>query len=83
MPSLSASSISHFTEDLKNVCCSTSSIVDLETVVKEDTILPPVDGGRRAWTFLFGAFMIEGLLYGKSFVHFHISLIDKAPQASL
>jgi hypothetical protein len=27
--------------------------------------LPPIDGGRRAWSFLIGAFMIEGLLYGQ------------------
>ncbi|KAH6666097.1 major facilitator superfamily domain-containing protein [Halenospora varia] len=28
------------------------------------TALPPADGGRRAWLFLFAAFMVEGLLYG-------------------
>ncbi|KAG4423573.1 hypothetical protein IFR04_003255 [Cadophora malorum] len=30
----------------------------------EDTILPPVDGGRQAWAFMIGAFMIEGLMWG-------------------
>lgn len=31
----------------------------------EDTILPPVDCGQRAWAFMLGAFMIEGLMWGK------------------
>jgi hypothetical protein len=31
----------------------------------EDTILPPVDGGQQAWAFMLGAFMIEGLMWGK------------------
>lgn len=30
------------------------------------TALPPADGGRRAWLFLFAAFMVEGLLYGNA-----------------
>ncbi|MAD85109.1 MAG: hypothetical protein CL912_19285 [Deltaproteobacteria bacterium] len=34
----------------------------------EDTILPPVDGGRQAWAFMIGAFMIEGLMWGKYFL---------------
>lgn len=40
---------------------SAGSMVDFK---KEDEALPPIDRGRRAWLFLFGAFMIEGLLYG-------------------
>ena len=26
--------------------------------------LPPVDGGKKAWTFLFAVFMIEALCWG-------------------
>jgi hypothetical protein len=28
----------------------------------KDTILPPVDGGRQAWAFTLGAFIIGGLM---------------------
>lgn len=31
----------------------------------EDAILPPVDSGQQAWAFMLGAFMIEGLMWGK------------------
>lgn len=30
----------------------------------EDPTLPPIDGGRRAWLFMFGAFIIEGFMWG-------------------
>jgi hypothetical protein len=40
----------------------------------EDPGLPPIDGGRRAWLFMIGAFMIEGLLWGT--FTFHIQLPD-------
>ena len=63
MPSSSGSSISPFTEDLKD---DSSSIIDLKADINEDVDFPPVDGGPRAWAFLFGAFMVEGLLHGKS-----------------
>ena len=33
--------------------------------IDKDVILPPVDGGRQAWAFMLGAFMIEGLMWGK------------------
>jgi len=29
--------------------------------------LPPVDRGRKAWTFLAAAFVVEGLCWGKHF----------------
>jgi hypothetical protein len=29
--------------------------------------LPPVDGGKAAWLFLFSAFVLEILVWGKSF----------------
>ena len=42
-----------------------------DPIEMEKTLLaPPVDGGRRAWIFLFGGFMVEGLLYGKYIAHF-------------
>lgn len=31
--------------------------------------LPPADGGRDAWLFLAGSFMIEGMVWGK-YPHF-------------
>lgn len=40
-----------------------SGILDIKEEEVE-LVLPPVDGGRKAWLFLFGAFMIEGILYG-------------------
>jgi hypothetical protein len=36
--------------------------------IAEDVILPPVDGGQQAWTFMIGAFMIEGLMWGKNYI---------------
>lgn len=27
--------------------------------------LPPVDGGRRAWLFLLGCFMLDGIVWGE------------------
>jgi hypothetical protein len=33
--------------------------------IDKDVILPSVDGGRQAWAFMLGAFMIEGLMWGK------------------
>jgi hypothetical protein len=30
--------------------------------------LPPVDGGRKAWLFMLGAFLTEGFMWGKSFI---------------
>ena len=50
----------------------TESIVNAD----EDTILPPVDGGRQAWNFMIGAFMIEGLIGGKYFLSHLIYLTD-------
>lgn len=32
--------------------------------------LPPVDGGRAAWLFLLGSYLIETLLWGTGFVLF-------------
>lgn len=36
-----------------------------QDVEKLERQLPPVDGGIAAWKFLFAAFMIEALLFGK------------------
>ncbi|KAL9028556.1 MAG: hypothetical protein Q9180_007148, partial [Flavoplaca navasiana] len=36
-----------------------------QDVEKLERQLPPADGGITAWKFLFAAFMIEGLLFGK------------------
>ena len=33
--------------------------------IDKDVTLPSVDGGRQAWAFMLGAFMIEGLMWGK------------------
>ena len=38
---------------------------ELENVDGENVDLPPIDGGRRAWLFMVGAFMVEGLMWGK------------------
>jgi hypothetical protein len=43
---------------------SENSIEYVENIDK-DVILPSVDGGRQAWAFMLGAFMIEGLMWGK------------------
>jgi hypothetical protein len=48
----------------------TSSIGKIWRGTIEDPELPPVDGGRKAWLFMVGAFMIEGILWGKSFLGF-------------
>lgn len=32
-----------------------------------DFALPPADGGRQAWLFLAGCFLMEGLVWGKKF----------------
>jgi hypothetical protein len=34
--------------------------------IDKDVMLPPVDGGQQAWTFMIGGFMIEGLMWGKN-----------------
>ena len=36
-----------------------------QDVEKLERQLPPADGGTAAWKFLFAAFMIEALLFGK------------------
>ena len=48
------------------------SAVDRRRNVSVDLNLPPVDGGRRAWLFMLGAFMVEGLLWGLSLLSFSI-----------
>jgi hypothetical protein len=30
--------------------------------IDKDTILPLINGGRQAWAFILGAFIIEGLI---------------------
>jgi len=30
--------------------------------------LPPIDGGRRAWLFLLGAFGVEGVMWGTALI---------------
>ncbi|KAL8996585.1 MAG: hypothetical protein Q9169_003924 [Polycauliona sp. 2 TL-2023] len=39
-----------------------SSDQDIEKLEKD---LPPVDGGKAAWKFLFAAFMVEAMIFGK------------------
>jgi hypothetical protein len=53
---------------LKEVEVQVLSPMDSIMVINEieEHILPPVDRGQRAWALIFGAFMIEGLLYGKT-----------------
>jgi hypothetical protein len=66
-------SLRHLKEVEVHVLSPMDSIVDINEI--EELGLPAVDRGRRAWAFLFGAFMIEGLLYGKasmSFPWFHM-----------
>jgi hypothetical protein len=31
---------------------------------KDDSLLPPADGGRHAWLFLVGCFVFEALVWG-------------------
>jgi len=38
---------------------------EFENIDVGDVDLPPIDGGRRAWLFMVGAFMVEGLMWGK------------------
>lgn len=44
--------------------------------------LPPVDGGKAAAQFLFGAFLIEALLWGSFPAPFYSTLIDMRFQAT-
>jgi hypothetical protein len=59
---------------------SENSIEYVESIDK-DIILPSVDGGRQAWAFMLGAFMIEGLMWGKYyFPHLNgLTNIDRFP----
>jgi hypothetical protein len=49
--------------------------------IDKDYILPSVDGGRQAWAFMLGAFMIEGLMWGKYYFHHFNCLtnVDRFP----
>lgn len=38
-----------------------------ENEVDSASVLPPIDGGARAWTFLFGAFLTEFICLGGAF----------------
>jgi hypothetical protein len=44
---------------------SSIEVSEFDSGEKLQSQLPPIDRGRRAWSFLIGAFMIEGLLYGQ------------------
>jgi len=44
--------------------------------IDKDVILLPVDGGQQAWTFMIGAFMIEGLMWGKNHILYCNYLFD-------
>jgi hypothetical protein len=57
-------SLMHLKEIEVHVLSPMDSIINIKEI--EELALPPVDCGRRAWAFLIGAFMIEGLLYGKA-----------------
>jgi hypothetical protein len=59
---------------------SENTIGYVENIDKDD-VLPPVDGGRQAWAFMLGAFMIEGLMWGKYyFPHLNcLTNVDRFP----
>jgi len=38
---------------------------EFENIDGGNVDLPPIDGGRQAWLFMVGAFMVEGLMWGK------------------
>jgi hypothetical protein len=47
----------------------TSSNLEIESQSPEGHTqfsLPPVDGGKDAWLFLFASFLLEALVWGKS-----------------
>ena len=58
---------------------STGPITFVETDGAEEnrrssiTRLPPADGGKDAWLFLAGAFMLEALVWGLSIILFVLS----------
>jgi len=37
--------------------------------------LPPTDGGKDAWLFLFASFMLEALIWGRSALQFERHLL--------
>jgi hypothetical protein len=41
----------------------------------EDSDLPPADGGRRAWSFMVGACMIEGLMWGRYYLLLYLCML--------
>jgi hypothetical protein len=49
--------------------------------IDKDGILPSVDGGRQAWAFMLGAFIIECLTWGKYyFPHLNcLTNVDRFP----
>lgn len=46
-------------------CGASSCEISNQDVEKLERLLPPVDGGKAAWKFLFAAFMIEAFIFGK------------------
>jgi hypothetical protein len=44
--------------------------------IDKDIILLPVDGGQQAWTFMIGAFMIKGLMWGKNHILYYNYLFN-------
>lgn len=51
-------------DESRNVVQTTSSPNGHEG--QQEFSLPPVDGGKDAWTFLAAAFMVETLVWGMS-----------------
>ncbi|KZT28373.1 hypothetical protein NEOLEDRAFT_1154602 [Neolentinus lepideus HHB14362 ss-1] len=43
---------------------SQEDVDDSDIVMRNESSLAPVDGGFQAWSFLFSAFLIEGIIWG-------------------
>lgn len=49
------------------------SLVQLHHRLEEIECLPPVDQGKHAYLFLLACFILEALIWGRSFPHFRFS----------
>ena len=38
--------------------------------------LPPTDGGKDAWLFLFSCFMLEAMIWGECKTYWHLNITD-------
>jgi hypothetical protein len=59
--SSSTSGLPSLKAEVEGGLVSTSCVI--ENV--DDAKFSPIDGGRKAWSFLIGAFMVEGLMWGE------------------